>query len=302
MPNHPHPRLARDSSRPFFSSPRKIALGTVQFGLDYGISNVSGKVPAQDVGAILLAAQQAGIDTLDTAQAYGDSEVVLGRHDLSPFHLITKLPAGDTVPAEALNSSLHRLNQPSVYGYLVHSFASFQAFPNLWREMLKLKADGLVARIGASLYRPEELAWLMAQKVLPDLVQVPYNLFDRRFEPYLAEAQQAGVEIHTRSAFLQGLFFKHPAKLPAHFEAIRAPLQRLRTLCEAHKLQVHQLCLGFCLLQPQIDRVVIGVDSLQQFSQNLQAFDHLATVADLYDELTGFEIHDEPILNPASWP
>lgn len=73
----------------------QLCLGTAQFGLAYGITNAAGQVQEDAVAPLLLQAQEARIGWLDTAQAYGNAEAVLGRQlpAAHGFRLISKLPA-----------------------------------------------------------------------------------------------------------------------------------------------------------------------------------------------------------------
>ena len=129
----------------------KIVLGTAQFGADYGISNLGGKLKKADVFSILNEALTSGIDTLDTARVYGDSEEVIGefsRLKKTDLNVVSKLPACMAVEAESLfQDSLRRLNAPKLYGYLIHDFASFSKDPAFWDWILTAKnADYWIRR------------------------------------------------------------------------------------------------------------------------------------------------------------
>lgn len=280
---------------------QKIALGTVQFGLDYGIHNQRGKVSAQEVGSILTLAQQNGIDTLDTAAAYGDSEKVLGTQHLTTFKIVSKLFPQEKNIRAAFNSSLNRLKISDLYAYLIHRFSDLIENPEIWEKFLKLKEEKKVAKIGVSLYHPQELKYLWNHGINPDLVQIPYNIFDRRFENIFPELKRKSVEIHTRSAFLQGLFFKKASELPSFFKDVVPLINQLHQIGETHHMTIAQICLGFCLKQVEIDRVVIGVDSLSQLQQNLQVTETLSKIKPLLSQLNKLSVENEQIINPANW-
>ncbi len=187
----------------------KIGLGTVQFGVKYGISNSQGQTPADEVARILHQAHQRGMQVIDTAIGYGNAEQVLGDNDCSRFRVVSKFMSveGDVTITSQLHKSLANLRINALYGFLAHRPVSLIDAPEQWAELLGLKQKGLVQKIGFSLNTPEELDALLAHGMVPDLVQVPYNYFDNRFKSRLIDLKTKGCEVHTRSAFLQGLFF-----------------------------------------------------------------------------------------------
>lgn len=283
----------------------KLALGTAQFGIDYGINNQRGKVPPREVGLILDQASGAGIELLDTAAAYGESETVIGaylKESGGTFKVVSKVPKG---PAEMINetaaNSLAVLGLRQLYGYLVHDFASFIADRGLWLAVQGLRAAGKVEKIGFSLYYPAELDHLLENKIAFDLLQVPYNVFDRRFEKYFPELKRRQIEVHTRSAFLQGLVFKAPIDLTPEFHPLKEKLQRLNSLAKEHALSIVSVCLNFCLVNESIDRVVVGVDSLANLSEILKAAEEIAGISPLLSRLNPLNETDENLLVPANW-
>jgi aryl-alcohol dehydrogenase-like predicted oxidoreductase len=245
----------------------KIGLGTVQFGLDYGISNKSGKTNSDEVSKILEYALKQWIDTLDTASAYGEAEKILGENDLSGFRIISKfMPSqgGENVSSQ-LHKSLERLKQNKIYGYLAHRPMDVLENPEQWDELIKLKEENLVSKIGFSLNKPEELSELIKKDFIPDLIQVPYNYFDNRFEEQMIDLHSKGCEIHTRSAFLQGLFFVNPDSMSSHFDEIKPEIKFLQSSVKnlPGSLLRHIINLSF------IDKVIIGVENLKQLEENL---------------------------------
>ena len=204
-----------------------LALGTVQFGGRYGVANISGQVPQAEVAAILQRARAAGIDTLDTAIAYGCSESSLGEAGVASWRVITKLPAlpdgGSDVAkwAEAqVLGSLQRLRTTQLEALLLHQPADLLG-PNGARfieALAVLKSRGLIRCAGISIYDPAELAriWPVWR---PELVQAPCNIFDRRLldSGWLAGLSRHGVRIHIRSVFLQGVLLMPASRRPAWF-------------------------------------------------------------------------------------
>ncbi|MFT6053187.1 MAG: aryl-alcohol dehydrogenase-like predicted oxidoreductase [Parvicella sp.] len=251
---------------------RKIALGTAQFGLDYGISNHVGQTAEQEVVKLLNLAHRHKISLLDTAQAYGNSEEVIGRNHQERFDLVTKInPNPSQSSAKMLvEESLNRLRVSSLYGVLFHSADS--AFTNLkaYEELLRLKSAGSIKKVGFSVYKPEELERLIETFSMPDLVQVPFSFLDRRFEALLIKLHDKGVEIHSRSTFLQGLLFMNPDDLSPFFKSVKEYLKLIKK-----ELPCPEGLAGFLLSyvasRPFIDKVVLGVNNVDQLSKNISS-------------------------------
>lgn len=198
-----------------FRKVNKLALGTAQFGLNYGIANKHGKVELSNAKKIIEQASKAKIDMLDTAVAYCDSEVTLGIIGVAKFNVVSKLPAlpegCDDIESwvtEQVEGSLRRLCCSSLYGLLLHRSEDLlgHSGKKLINSLNRVKSHGSVQKVGVSIYDPNELGYVMKLMGI-DLVQAPLNLIDRRLENsgWLSRLHQEGVEVHTRSAFLQGL-------------------------------------------------------------------------------------------------
>lgn len=271
----------------------KLVLGTVQFGLQYGV-NSAGRPGEDAVREILSAAWMGGIDTLDTSSAYGNAEEVLGRCRKDPFLLISKYPAGAGPVAEVFADTLFRLRTDHLYGYLLHHFSVFRENPAVWEDFLQLKSVGRVHKIGFSLYEPEELEYILEQGAPFDLLQIPFNVFDRKFLPYMQDLHRKGVEIHVRSTFLQGLFFKDRNALPAKLQPLRKYLLQLDDYARENGLSVAEVALNANLQHPCIDGVLIGVDNLQQLQSNLQAVKDTPVNLDV-------DVIEKALLNPVNW-
>lgn len=278
---------------------KKIGIGTVQFGLDYGINNPLGKVPFEEVQSILQYAQAQGIDTLDTARVYGDSEEVIGR--ILPnlnFQIVSKF---SEAPRQAMETSLGLLNRTSIYAYLWHSFKSFKENIDWQKELLILKDQQKVQKVGFSLYYPSELEELLEQNVSFDIVQVPYNLFDRRFEKLFPILKKEGIEIHVRSIFLQGLFFIPPDNLKPHFQVIYDKQERLHQLAKQQQIPLAAILINFVLNNPFIDRVIMGISNLRNLQENLESLGFSNKVHSFLADLNSFVENKEDILLPFHW-
>jgi len=282
----------------------KIALGTVQFGLDYGISNTRGQIPASQVQEILSFCQQHDINTLDTAAAYGQSEATLG--NLLPsfdFRVISKLAPG-CMPLEVptqFNQSLDKLKQAKLYGYLIHDYASYENQPGIWEEIIKLQAAGLIQKAGFSLYYPAQLEKILKSNLAIQLVQIPFNVLDQRFAYLLPELASRNVEVHARSIFLQGLFFKTVTGLPAYFSALRPILLELQQIAETSGIPLTALLLSFVHSYAAISKLVIGVTSVAELKANLTYVQYTEKLAPYRDTLKSLAITDENLILPFNW-
>lgn len=284
---------------------QRLALGTAQFGLAYGLNNQAGQPSTAAVAEILAAAQAASFTLLDTAAAYGDSEARLGQlaGDNPAFDLITKLPAGPPARvAHDLAASLARLRRPRLYGVLFHAFGPLQAEPAAWQALQAARAAGQVARIGVSLYHPHEAEWLLAQGWDVDLVQVPYNVFDQRFTAVLPQLAAHGVEVHVRSAFLQGLLLREPATLPDFFRPLAPKIQLLRHLAAEANVPLPAALLLFAAYVPGVARAVVGVDSVANLHENLAAAAYLAAAESLRPALAALAEPTDTFILPYAWP
>lgn len=285
----------------------RLALGTVQFGLPYGIANQAGQVTRPDAKAMLQLALANGIDTLDTAIAYGDSEARLGELGTQGFKLVTKLPVVPDDCADVsvwvqqqVSESLERLNVSEIYGLLLHRPGQLLGINGIamYEAMLKIKDRGLVQKLGASIYAPSELDALLPHYQI-DLVQAPFNLVDRRLHltGWLQRLKDKGVEVHTRSAFMQGLLLMAKADIPAKFAPWNVLWQQWQQWLTDREASAVQACLDFPLSFPEIDRVVVGADSVNQLAQILEVTNDLPIV-----ELPDLQCADDNLINPAKWP
>lgn len=285
----------------------KLALGTVQFGLNYGIANQRGQISREDAKAIVNLARQAKVDTLDTAIAYGESEYCLGELGVADFKVVTKLPS---IPDNLLDvaqwieqqthDSLARLGVSRVYGLLLHrsqQLVGSTGIPII-QALESLKASGCVEKIGVSIYAPDELETVI-QACSIDLIQAPMSLLDRRLEQtgWLSRLKELGIQVHARSVFLQGLLLMQRKEIPDKF----APWQRLWARwydwLDAHPdISPAQACIDFVSAISEVNRIVVGVDSVTQFKELLDATQKPVNFT--YPDLA---CTDEMLLHPSNW-
>lgn len=286
----------------------KLALGGAQFGLAYGVANTSGQVALQDASQILQIAYAHGVRVMDTAIAYGESEKTLGQVGVADWKVVSKLPEmpADLLGGEAIgewveqqvNGSLQRLQVDSLYGLLLHRPQQLLAEEgrHLYRALMVMKEKGLVNKIGVSIYRPDELQPLFANMSF-DLVQGPLNVLDQRMvlSGWADRLHGLGVELHVRSAFLQGLLLMSDDQRPQKFAPWDAVWSAWRSWLNANGLTPLEACLRYVYQSPAVTQVVVGVDSVSHLEAILQVPEaHLPS-------LPSWGKFDERLLNPAIW-
>lgn len=284
----------------------KLALGTVQFGFNYGISNTHGIMPYERVSDILKTASLLGIDTIDTAHSYGVSETFLGKYFQAngcQFKVISKIKCNTSAEVETIiANSLSDLGVKQFYGYLFHDFLDFKRSPEIFETLMEQRSAGKMKKIGFSLYHPHELDSLLEKKVPFEIIQVPYSFFDRRFERFFPMLKQRGVEVHVRSVFLQGIIYRDPETLSSFFNPIKPKLELLEKIAKNNNLSKTALAIKFAHSQPQIDKVVIGVHTADQLREDVLCLEQSGEVENIHEILEELSINDESILVPKNWP
>lgn len=284
----------------------KLGLGAAQFGLDYGIANQGGKISRAEAEAILEFAQEDGINLVDTAAAYGNSESALGELGVSNFDVISKIgEPGEEVGCLAtwlqsqVRGSLARLRADYLHGLLLHRPPDPKhGRLHEWADaMHSLKASGLAQKVGLSIYSPSELVALV--DILPiDLIQVPFNVIDRRMlsDGWFQLLKEKGVEIHVRSVFLQGLLLMEPPDLPEYFSSWRENFDGFREWLSELRMSPIEGCLRYVKSVSEIDRIIVGVDSRDQLFEISTFFNR-----DPLNAPDCMQVDDERLVNPSRW-
>lgn len=287
----------------------KLVLGTAQFGLEYGVTNNRGQVDEAEVVDILEYAADSGINLIDTAVAYGNSELVLGKHcaKISKFEFISKLkldPAATTYCIEQqVGESCRRLGVEKLYGLLVHNPDCMKAKKSikLWESLEQLKYKGLVDRVGVSVYSPQEALDILDYCSI-DLLQFPYNLFDQSFnEPaFLSKLDITNLELHARSIFLQGLLLCDIENIPGYFDAIKYKFDKINSDCVRLNITKLQMVMMFLRKNKFIDSFVFGVTSVKELDQIVTSW---GVSADYNEDLNwcDYVVKEEHFLNPSLW-
>lgn len=292
--------------------PQRIALGTAQFGLDYGITNTTGRVGGEDVGRMLDTAWRGGVGLLDTAAAYGGSEESLGQalegQHGRPWRLITKtvplrknaITASDIdVVDQGFAASLRHLRTDGVETLLVHH-AQDLLVPGgeaLYAWLREQQVAGRTLHIGVSVYGGEETAALL-DRFKFDVVQLPASLADQHLlrDGTVDRLAQAGVEIHVRSLYLQGLLLADPAFVASRFPKQAEWALALREECRARGCSSLQACISFFRSQTAFKVAVVGATRVEEVDALLAAWD-TAPVADW----SGWAVQDTGFTDPREW-
>jgi aryl-alcohol dehydrogenase-like predicted oxidoreductase len=284
----------------------KIVLGTVQFGLDYGINNNSGKPSQEQVNEILTYAFDAGVRFLDSAEAYGNAHAIIGNfHKSNPnrqFSIITKLPhvIDDSIESK-IELYLGQLGVSQLHALLFHSFDTYKENRFFIKKLKHYKDLGKIENIGVSIYTNDQFKEVIADIDI-DIIQLPFNLFDNIYQrgDLLKLAKSKNKIIHTRSSFLQGLFFLPLDSKNNVVEDLFEPLSLLHRLAEQTGVSIKSMALDYCLGQKNIDSVLIGVDSLEQLKLNLNSSGPCLGEKEI-DLIDNVIIKNTDLLNPSLW-
>lgn len=287
----------------------KIILGTVQFGLDYGINNSSGKPDSATIKSILDLAFENNIRLLDTAEAYGNSQELIGEYhktSTNRFDIITKFSAKRTNLStnliERISQNLSTLQVNSLYGYMFHSFADFEYYYlNFKDQLIQLKNSGVIKRIGVSIYTNPEFEKLLNYPDV-DLVQLPFNLLDNNSKrlALITKANENGIEVHTRSVFLQGLFFRSLDTFPEKLSPLSSYLKEIQKISSNANIQVKELALNYALQQSKIDGVLIGIETVGQLQDNLKSI-QTKLPEKVVERIDQLHVIETDLLNPSNW-
>jgi aryl-alcohol dehydrogenase-like predicted oxidoreductase len=280
----------------------KLAIGTVQLGINYGINNQNGIPKEVEIKNIFDLAISNKITMLDTASGYGDAEIKIGKESKQRFKIISKfsnINEYNSIEQELYNS-LKNTRSKSLYGYLAHNANEIIDNTDLWGKLKEFKEKGLINKIGFSLYDPIQLGILLSKNIIPDLVQIPYSILDRKFEPFFDKLKKLNVEIHARSIFLQGLYFMNINKLPQKLLALKEPLTNINSHCIKNSVSINDFALNFVYGNNFIDYLVLGIEKECQLKHNINSinnweFDH--TIFDMLKKINP----DSYLTNPSNW-
>ena len=284
----------------------KIILGTAQFGMNYGINNLNGKINNEEIYKILEYSYDSGIRQLDTAEAYGDSIDLIGEfHSQNPekkFKVFSKGTHDQTQDDYSFNikSNLKKLYIEYYEGYMIHNYKSFNGNQKLINEMVEAKSSGLIKNNGVSLYLNEEVNEVLNQNLF-DFIQLPFNLLDNAFkrESVIKSAKSFNIDIHARSIFLQGLFFKPQFLTPKKLIPLTKYINQLTEICKDFNLDLDELAIKYTLNKDYINKIIFGIDSLNQLKRNVIILENVSTVPNLH--IDKINVLEKNLLNPTNW-
>ena len=284
---------------------KRFILGTVQFGLDYGINNAAGKPSKESVFEILDLAHANGIQELDSADAYGNAQELIGEFMTTTgkhFQVNSKFHIhGQTTISDQLTKTLEQLQIKTLNVYFFHRFQDAEQAPESFEELKRLKKQNRIAKIGVSVYTNEELESCIANENI-DVIQLPFNLLDNysRRGALLRKAKNKGKELQVRSVFLQGLFFRDAESFPETLLPLTKYISRLNDIAVNGNLSMYDLALNYVLSKSEIDKVIIGVDSKEQLQNNLAISKKTMNEA-LVSEVDKVNVKEEALLYPYNW-
>jgi len=284
----------------------KLAIGTAQLGSAYGVANTSGILPEKEMKKIFDRATLEGIDTIDTARSYGESEIILGNSCVDNFKVITKLPP---VPDNCLNiekwvdnfieRSLMSLKLKKIYGILLHNPNQLlsESGKVLFRALESYKKNGVISKIGISIYSPSQLD-LILPKFSIDIVQAPFNIVDRRIlnSGWLEKLSKKNIETHIRSVFLQGLLLMQYEKIPNQFSNWNRVWLKWKNWLLDNEISPVHACISFVDSFQEVDKIIVGFDSFAHFEQIIVASKKLPI-----NNIINIELEDELLINPSNW-
>ncbi|GAB0109629.1 aldo/keto reductase [Pseudoalteromonas distincta] len=286
----------------------KLALGTAQFGLNYGISNDQGQVNVNEIKQILTLAKASCITTLDTALAYGNSEKSIGTSGFSNhFSVITKISANSHLSIEEqVKLSLSNLQCEELDAVLFHDIAPLlnNTGENHFSKLEALKDTGIIKRIGVSVYTPEQLS-LLSDMYNLDIVQAPLNWLDQRFiQPEVTNLLiNKNIKLHARSIFLQGLLLQPEIQKRTYFSKFVHLFSKYNAIIKELECDYLTFALAIVVQKaPHIERAVIGCCSKKQLTQLIQCYADAKNLKlppdDILNSLATSEL---TLINPSLW-
>jgi aryl-alcohol dehydrogenase-like predicted oxidoreductase len=292
-----------------------IALGTVELGLDYGIPSGDHTRPSEAAaGALLAQALDAGINLIDTARAYGESEAIIGRAlhaRRNDYILATKVApppeenasATRRAIAESVEESLRQLRTETIDILKIHSASVEDIRRGVAVEAIQeLQRAGRVRYIGVTTYSAEASLAAIADGRY-DCIQIAYNLLDRRPEAQvLPAAQAADVGIVVRSVLLKGALTHRAAHLPPALAELRAAAERLASIAAHDGRSLPALAYRYVLDHPAVTSALIGTARPEELSQAIGFLEQPPIPESLREMFRSVAIDDQRQLNPSTWP
>lgn len=293
----------------------RLGLGTVQFGMDYGYVKAKSQ---NEVDDILKACLECGINFLDTARDYGDSEEKIGsfleRNPGSGFVIATKLAKIESGVAgekkrlcdsllKSVETSIKRLKVKRIELLQLHQSDEFIiGDDNFWGCIAELKESGRIRLFGVSFYDAGEARrWISERGAFLDFIQAPYNVFDRRFESLFPELETKRIGLISRSTFLKGIITANNGEIPEELRALGHFKEKLLSFSREVGLSVEELALLFVARSRFIVSTLLGVRSAEELRVNAAVLQKIASVEPLNGKLDELDVREPFLIDPARW-
>lgn len=282
----------------------KICLGTAQFGSTYGLTNKNKELSVDEIGEILSLAKDNHISFLDTAPTYGNAEYKLGNLDIRDWNIVTKVKTNKTISTDdifsrSVEDSLNRLKIDNLYAVLIHNPKLFfdPEIISLLNQLSELKNKGIIKKIGVSVYDSVEVDFILGNFDV-DIIQIPFNIIDGRMKENntLDKLKRRNIEVHARSIYLQGLLLMDIKDQTQQFGNWESLWKLFNSFCLDNKITPLEACLRYVLQNPQIDRVILGIDNYSQLEETIEAA--TGGALNVPSELISL---DDNLCNPLNW-
>jgi len=287
----------------------KFVLGTVQLGINYGITNKTGKPTEKQSIEIIKYAIENNINTFDTANEYGESEKLLSRTEDFNTTIITKLAKFPVNISEkeiinntisSIEKSCQNLKIDKINTLLLHSYEQYKN-KIIWKTLNKLKENNKINKLGVSVYTVNEAIECLRDDLV-EHIQIPFNILDNQWNNFENLINKKNITIHVRSIFLQGILINNKEYWPKNIDA-EVYTSKIEKLAYKLNLSKIELCISYAKSMTWINGIIIGVETLEQLKNNIDLFinTRLLTSDEILLIQNTFNNVDNKITDPRLW-
>ena len=286
----------------------KLSLGTVQFGLDYGVSNENGKPTQENVNKIISFIKDNGINCFDTAQGYGNSEKVLGI-SLEKYQdnmVISKVTSNNLRNnfISSIKKSLENLQEEKLFAVLLHDSEILFNWTQTDSEIVtNAISNNLIKYFGVSIYTDEEFQQAIENPII-QIIQIPFNLLDQRAitKEWFKKAKENNKLLFIRSVYLQGLILMDINKVPKHLDKAKPYLLKLENIAKQLNISKNSLALSFVNQIAKDSVILFGCETLEQAEENINTYNENVLSNQEIELIENLFVNvDEYIYNPTNW-